>query len=139
MYPKQALSLLCYFVVCAVLIFMYGNYRCENPDFKDPLQTKLGIGDLDGWSLSHLLFFMFIGYHFKGKYLIAAFFIGVLWELFEHYCGSTGTAPAWLGGDCSKIRTDPLEGNWWYGKWSDIVMNLIGLVLGSHLLKMIIR
>jgi len=134
MYPKQVLSLLCYFVVCAVLIFMYGNYRCENPDFKDPLQTKLGIGDLDGWSLSHLLFFMFIGYHFKGEYLIAAFFIGVLWELFEHYYGEE--RPGWLGGygDCD-MRTDPLEGNWWYGKWSDIVMNLIGLVLGSHLLK----
>ena len=138
MSPKQVLSLICYFVVCAVPIFMYGNYRCENPDFKDPLQTKLGIGDLDGWSLSHLLFFMFIGYHFKGKYLIAAFFIGVLWELFEHYYGEE--RPGWLGGygDCD-MRTDSLEGNWWYGKWSDIVMNLIGLVLGSHLLKKIIR
>ena len=138
MYPKQALSLICYFVVCAVLIFMYGNYRCDNPDFKDPLQTKLGIGDLDGWSLSHLLFFMFIGYHFKGKYLIAAFLLGVLWELFEHYYGEE--RPGWLGGygDCD-MQTDRLDGSWWYGKWSDIVINLIGLVLGSHLLKKIIR
>ena len=138
MYPKQVLSLLCYFVVCAVLIFMYGNYRCDNPDFKDPLQTKLGIGDLDGWSLSHLLFFMFIGYHFKGKYLIAAFLLGVLWELFEHYYGEE--RPGWLGGygDCD-MQTDRLDGSWWYGKWSDIVINLIGLVLGSHLLKKIIR
>jgi len=138
MYPKQALSLICYFVVCAVLIFMYGNYRCDNPDFKDPLQTKLGIWDLDGWSLSHLLFYMFIGYHFKGKYLIAAFLLGVLWELFEHYYGEE--RPGWLGGygDCD-MQTDRLDGSWWYGKWSDIVINLIGLVLGSHLLKKVIR
>ena len=138
MYPKKALSLLCYFVVCAILIFIYGNYRCDNPDFKDPLETRLGIGELDGWSLSHLLFFMFIGYHFKGKYLIAAFLIGILWELFEHYYGEE--LPGWLGsyGDCD-MRTDRLDGRWWYGKWSDIVMNLIGLVLGSHLLKKIIR
>ena len=138
MYPKQALSLICYFVVCPVLIFMYGNYRCDNPDFKDPLQTKLGIWDLDGWSLSHLLFYMFIGYHFKGKYLIAAFLLGVLWELFEHYYGEE--RPEWLSGygDCD-MQTDRLDGSWWYGKWSDIVINLIGLVLGSHLLKKIIR
>ena len=136
MYPKQALSLICYFVVCAVLIFMYGNYRCDNPDFKDPLETRLGIGELDGWSLSHLLFFMFIGYHFKGKYLIAAFLLGVLWELFEHYYGEE--RPGWLGGDCD-MGTDRLDGRWWYGKWSDIAMNLIGLVLGSHLLKKVIR
>ena len=138
MYPKQALSLICYFVVCAVLIFMYGNYRCDNPDFKDPLETRLGIGELDGWSLSHLLFFMFIGYHFKGKYLIAAFLLGVLWELFEHYYGEE--RPGWLGGyGVCDMLTDRLDGSWWYGKWSDIVINLIGLVLGSHLLKKVIR
>ena len=135
MYPKKALSLLCYFVVCAILIFIYGNYRCDNPDFKDPLQTKLGIGDLDGWSLSHLLFFMFIGYHFKGKYLIVAFLLGILWELFEHYYGEE--RPGWLGGDCD-MRTDRLDGRWWYGKWSDIVMNTIGLLSGHYLLKKII-
>ena len=134
MYSKKTLVFVCCFIVCVNLIFMYGKYRCDNPNFKDILETRLGIGELDGWSLSHLSFFMFIGYHFEGKYLIAAFLLGILWEGFEHYYGTE--RPGWLGGygDCD-MQTNREGGSWWYGKWSDIVMNTIGLLSGHYLLK----
>ena len=31
------------FVVCLVVIFLYGNYRCKNPEYKDILETKSGL------------------------------------------------------------------------------------------------
>lgn len=130
---KKNIIFMAHFIICVVLIFIYGSYRCDNPDFKDPLQTKLRLFDLDGWSLSHFLFFMLIGYNYGGQYLVAAFILGVLWEGFEHYYGEK--RPGWLGGygDCNNMRTDPLEGNWWYGKYTDIIMNALGLLIGYYL------
>ena len=55
--PTFFLSVI-YFVICAVSIFAYGSYRCKHPEFKDILEKKLGIGELDGWSLSHFVFFL---------------------------------------------------------------------------------
>jgi hypothetical protein len=122
-----------YFILCLLIIFMYGSYRCKNPNYKDILETKIYIDDLDGWSLSHLLFFIFIGYQFKeNKYLIVAFVFGILWELFEHYYGEK--RPGWLGGygDCDNLKTDRENSNWWYGKYSDIFMNVSGLLIGYY-------
>ena len=45
--------------------------------------------------------------------------------------------PGWLGGygDCQDIRTDRADGNWWYGKWTDIVCNIVGFIIGVYLKK----
>lgn len=39
--------------LCAIFIFVYGKIRCH---------FKLLIWDLDGLSLSHFFFFIFLGY-----------------------------------------------------------------------------
>ena len=127
-----------FFIVILISIFSYGSYRCDNPDYKDILENKIGIFDLDGWSISHLLFFTLIGYLFPHKnYILLAFIFGILWELFEHFYGKN--RPGWLGGygDCDKkLKSDKNEdGNWWYGKPTDILMNALGLIIGFHLWK----
>ena len=78
---------------------------------------------------------MAIGYYFPKKYyLISAFIFGTLWELFEYYYGEK--RPGWLGGDCKKLNSDKNDdGKWWYGKWSDILMNAVGLYCGYYLQK----
>ena len=128
---------LSYFIVDILLICSYGSYRCNNPEYKDILETPLNIFGLDGWSLSHFIFFVIIGAQFPEKnYLIIATIFGILWELFEHYYGKH--RPGWLGGygDCNNLQSDKEEdGNWWYGKWTDIVMNILGLYCGYHLYK----
>ena len=76
---------------------------------------------------------MLIGYQFKNNtYLIVAFVFGILWELFEHYYGEK--RPGWLGGygDCNNLKTDRETSNWWYGKYSDIFMNVSGLLIGYY-------
>ena len=131
---NQNIKFITYFILCVLIIFMYGNYRCNNPEHKDILQTSVSIWDLDGWSISHFLFFLFIGSQFPEKnYLLVAVILGILWELFEHYYGEK--RPGWLGGDCKKLATDNEDGNWWYAKFSDIIMNILGLLIGYYLKK----
>jgi hypothetical protein len=122
-------------VVSVIMICCYGAYRCSNPKYKDPLEIQLGVGELDGWSMSHFVLFLIIGYMYPDEYLLA-FVLGVMWELFEHYYGIN--RPGWLGGygDCERLASDKeTDGNWWYGKWTDILMNLFGLLAGVYMAR----
>jgi hypothetical protein len=114
-------------------IFPYGKYRCTHKSFKDPLETQLFLG-LDGWSATHFCFFFVLGYFFPNTFIFSMA-VGISWELFEHYYGKE--RPGWLGGygDCDDLATDRTEGNWWYGKWTDIVCNTSGFILGASLRK----
>ena len=116
-----------------LFIFPYGKYRCTHKEFKDILETELLFG-LDGWSLTHFLFFLVVGYVYPQTYILSMC-IGISWELFEHYYGKE--RPGWLGGygDCNDLATDKESGNWWYGKWSDILCNNAGYLLGMFLRK----
>ena len=117
------------------LIFSYGEYRCSNKTFKDPLENKLRIShlELDGWSLSHIMFFMLMGYLYSNTF-IKTMLLGISWEIFEHIYGKQ--RPGWLGGyggKCNNMATDREDGNWWYGKWSDIVCNAFGFLVGKYI------
>ena len=120
------------FMLPLIFIFSYGKYRCSNPKFKDPLESNLFLG-LDLWSATHFLFFMTVGYIYP-KTLILSTAFGISWELFEHISGKN--RPGWLGGygDCKGMASDKsADGNWWYGKWSDIVLNILGFLLGRYI------
>ncbi len=108
----------------------YGKFRCNHPNYKDPLETRI-TEDFDGWSLTHFFLFMYVG-HIRPDTFFFATLIGILWELFEHYYGEK--RPGWLGGygDC-EMRTDRQNDNWWYGKYSDIVANSLGFFIGSQI------
>ena len=60
-----------------------------------------------------------------------------MWEVFEHVVGKR--RPGWMGGygGCNLATDKKDDGNWWYGKWTDIVMNTTGLILGFLLQKLI--
>jgi len=130
------------------IIFAYGNWRCQHKNFKDPLETySLGFWGLDFWSATHFLWFMLIGYLFPQTFILTTF-IGVIWELYEHYKGhdrprmhshaSFFFRP--LGkifggfGDCKNLSSNKKsDGNWWYGKWSDVPCNMIGFLSGQYM------
>lgn len=119
-------------MVCITSIVLYGTYRCMNTSFSDPLTIAFAPPPfdkyLDGWGLSHLLFFMLLGYLFP-SHLLFSFFSGVAWELFEY---SMKDHPFYLSSCKYDMTTHKGEG-WWYGRWQDIVMNSIGLWIGSVL------
>ena len=113
-----------------LFIFPYGKFRCTHKNFKDPLESSLFWG-LDGWSITHFLWFMILGYIYPETFILSTM-VGISWELFEHYYGEK--RPGWLGGygDCHDLASDRKDGNWWYGKWSDIICNTIGFLIGQY-------
>lgn len=121
-------------VVCIFVIISYGTYRCKTTDFVDPL-TKSFFGPplsnyLDGWGITHFLFFAFLGYTFnKPQYLIFAFILGVLWEIIEF---SLKDKPFYVSNCKYKAVTNNGEG-WWYVRYEDITMNTIGLLFGYYI------
>lgn len=135
MFHKKKRVKYLYFVIFALLpvlfIFPYGKYRCGHKEFKDPLETQLFWG-LDGWSATHFFWFMILGFAFPGNFILA-FLIGCIWELFEDYYGKK--RPEWLGYyyfNCPGLASyKEGDGNWWYGKWSDLLCNSIGYLIGQ--------
>ena len=126
-----AATLVLVLVSTVVVIGLYGHLRCRYR-FVDPLSTKLRVWDLDGWSVTHFALFAFVGFFFPGLHLGAvAFLCGVVWELVEHWMGRT--RPSWLGGwgDCRAKEFEKHNANWWFGRYSDILMNLLGLAAGN--------
>lgn len=111
------------------LICVYGHMRCKYKFF-DPLSMKLGVGDLDGWSVTHFVLFLVSGRMFPDKKLLL-FVYGVLWEAIEHLLGRS--RPSWLGGWAAcedNPNSEYIEG-WWFGRLSDLAVNAAGLVASS--------
>ena len=123
------------YIIILCLIFLticllYGKYRCNNVDFEDPFQYKIGIGDLDGWSMIHIGEYIVLGYLFP-DYFYFIMLIGLLWEMFEFYYEFY--KPNWLEGNGHCVTTDNDDRLWWYGKVSDIFCNILGFIVGMHI------
>jgi hypothetical protein len=119
------------------MIFLYGNYRCTRSHIQDPLEIPLTrhVPWFDGWSYSHLLVAFLAGKFINSRKGVAlVFIIMLLWEVFEFYLGKM--KPTWMkniGGGSCRISTDKEDKDkvWWYGKYSDILVNSVGLLLSQ--------
>jgi len=123
-------------MACVAVIVTYGTLRCRGT-FVDPL-TWSPVGApwnkfLDGWGVSHLLFYAVLGYSFPHRLLFITL-LGVLWELLEMRFKEH---PFYLS-KCKYEAQAPGEGyeHWWTGRWQDIVNNTVGLVLGAWIATM---
>ena len=89
-----------FFITIIILIFVYGKYRCVNPDYKDILELE-PIKGLDGWIISHFVAFAIIGTLYPDT-LILSTILGILWEIFEIILGKS--KPSILKGitDCHR-------------------------------------
>jgi hypothetical protein len=127
--------------VMVLLIFGYSqivaNMDMEIPyGKKDPLNLvmfEIQGESISGWPITHLLFYVYIGYFFPCCDL-PALLVGVGWELFESILG-------WCmdGSELQQKYTlnEPTKygycGNWWSGCPSDIVFNTIGFYIGKFM------
>lgn len=117
--------------ICGFIIIIYGSIRCKKSDFKDPLTTTFAPPPfdkyLDGWGLTHFGFFLMLGYLFpRTNLLIFAFILGVCWEIIEFIFKDH---PFYLS-KCEYTLTTQDGSGWWYGRWQDIVVNTLGLLVG---------
>lgn len=121
--------------ISAVLfIVAYGTYRCKTTSFIDPLTNSVGPKSLerflDGWGISHFLFYGTLAYMFPDKKsLIFIALLGIAWEIIESIFKDH---PFYLSNCKYTIGTDK-ESGWWYGRWEDIVMNSLGMLTGVSL------
>ena len=118
---------------CVIAIILYGTFRCKvkTGSFTDPLTKSITPSPfdkyLDGWGISHFLFFALLGYLYPyPTTILYSWILGVLWELLEFYAKDH---PFYISKCNYTITTDAGTG-WWYGRWEDIMMNSLGLLIG---------
>lgn len=124
-------------------IISYSKYRCKNPNFVDPLTRGSSICSFcDGWSISHFLFYMLLGYKFP-KELVFTMILGIMWEGVEWATSRTnwkilssmrGVSQCNVSGEGStEERTDTIGDHWFYAKFSDLILNFLGFMIGIKL------
>lgn len=126
-------------IICVVLIFVYG-YFLRATKTKDILAKEWYndpvFSNIDGWSFTHFLFFMVLGYIYPGHYK-EAILVGVGWEVFESTLGQnqikiSGKRIQMVGSQSDGVY-DENDNAYWYGKGSDIIMDLLGYIVGDTL------
>lgn len=130
--------------MCVLSVFGYGWYRCNNiKNHKDILEFSLfgnskSMG-VDGWLLSHFVFFTVLGYLYP-ETLRISIIIGLMWEAFEWYVGVYKPKALEGMGFCPSPSGRKKAGEvWWYWKWQDPLSNTLGFLLGKYLQKGDIR
>tara|TARA_B100000579_G_scaffold429169_1_gene440492 strand:+ start:330 stop:758 length:429 start_codon:yes stop_codon:yes gene_type:complete len=126
------------FFICVFFIILYGRFRFIFKDennkkdylFLDgePLFTY-GSFEFDKWHITHIVFYALLGFLYP-KTFYFTMFLGIIWEIIEFYIGYS--KPKWVF-DYWKNSTE-----WWFGRNSDIVVNLIGFIIGMKLRKVLI-
>jgi hypothetical protein len=126
------------YIVVIIIIIIYGIIlrKRKTPDLlATPIYNHPICQEIDGWSISHLFLFMILGLLFPGCYF-QFFTAGILWEIIETVLGQNETKISGkriqLIGDQDEngVSTDK-KNAYWYGKESDILMDMIGYTIGS--------
>lgn len=126
------------YVVCVLLIIVYGMV-IRRTQTRDILAVRIFdhpiCQDIDGWSVTHLMFFGLLGVLYPGKHL-QFLTIGVLWEVIETALGQnklevSGRRLQLVGDQDSDGNTTGNDDAYWYGKESDIVVDMAGYCIGS--------
>lgn len=124
--------------IAPIMVFFYGWYRCSHiKEHKDILEFSLLKNSkkygVDGWLLSHYLYFMMMGYIFPNALRISVI-MGLLWEVFEWYCGVYKPKCLEGIGFCKSPSGSRNRGKvWWYWKWQDPIANTLGFITGKFM------
>ena len=71
---------------------------------------------VNGWMLIHLFFYMILGFFFPDNFMLILL-MGICWEIVEIMWGRINGS------------------TWWYGGFSDVIMNTIGFTMGYAINK----
>lgn len=131
-------------IMVAGIILLYGSFRCRHPEYKDILLRGIDVCPwCDGWSFSHFALFFLMTYLSPGSYVIF-FSLGLVWEIFEYLVYTTSNSHNDTGilkyvdrlVDLSRCKSsDQLQSknhHWIYYRWSDLVLNTLGIILGRY-------
>lgn len=125
-------------VVLAIVLYGYFLRRTATRDvLATPLYSHPLCEDIDGWSVSHLLFFGILGFLYPGCHL-QFMTVGVFWEIIETALGQnrievSGKRLQLIGDQDADGKPTGDDDAYWYGKASDITMDVAGYAIGSAL------
>lgn len=138
-------SSVAFYVAIIIVIFAYGFYvrKTGAPDVLERRVTKDPAWDnCDGWAMTHLFFWAFLGFWFPDHHL-QALGASLGWEAVEDFLGRThitvgGSRLQTIGhtDDDTCQYTNDAEGKYWYGRYvTDTFFNLAGYIVGSALAR----
>ena len=128
------------YIVVVIVIIAYGaclrKIGCRDP-LAQPLFNHPICQEIDGWSVTHFLFFGLLGLFYPGQHL-QFFVIGYLWEIVETALGQnkievSGTRLQLEGELYPEGRPTGNSDAYWYGKESDVIADMFGYCIGSSL------
>lgn len=126
------------YIVCVLVIIAYGFF-IRRTKTRDVLAKQIYhhpiCQEIDGWSISHFMFFGLLGVLFPGHHF-QFFLTGMFWEIVESALGQnnfevSGKRLQLVGDQDADGNTTGKDDAFWYGKESDIVMDVAGYCLGS--------
>jgi hypothetical protein len=134
-----------FYIIAVISIFAYGYFirKSGRPDALERYITEdPSVQNLDGWAMTHLFLWTFLGFWYPGRYL-QALGISLAWEGFEDTLGRTritvgGSRLQLIGhvDDETCTHTDDSDEQFWYGRYTtDTAYNLMGYIIGSALAK----
>jgi hypothetical protein len=128
------------YIVVVLFIVLYGFFLrrtgrrdvLATPIFDHPICQQI-----DGWSVSHLVFFGVLGFLYPGNHL-QFFAVGYLWEVVETILGQnrlemSGARLQLIGEQDENGNSTDTKEAYWYGKESDMIMDVAGYAVGSAL------
>lgn len=126
------------YIIAVMLIVVYGfilrRVKCRDLLGKEIFNHPI-CQNIDGWSVTHFLFFGFLGVLYPGHHL-QFLLIGAGWEVIEtvlgqNKFGTTGKRIQLIGEQDADGNLTGDDDAYWYGKESDIVVDMLGYCLGS--------
>jgi hypothetical protein len=129
-----------WYIIVVIVIFAYG-YILRQANRPDVLERKViddpAVHNCDGWAMTHLVFWGFLGFLYPGHY-VQALICSLAWEGFEDFLGRTkitlGGSRLQLVGDVDE-ETQEVTGDddmTWHGRYvTDTFYNLTGYIIGS--------
>jgi len=123
---KPCLIILGLIMIYSIVIHTFIKTKEGDPLIR--MESKYFGNFLNGWTITHFIFFMYLGYYYP-KCEKNVLILGIVWEFLE-----------WSIGELFPIlfpklafNIDPFWTSWYYGKIEDIIMNYIGFKMGQYL------
>jgi len=117
-------------IVTAIIFYSILLSLLNMPKYLDPMLKSFTNSYmkkyLSGWSISHFILFLFIGYYYSNCFIVAMLY-GILWEIFEYVVGEF--FPMLF--PTLAYQIDPTWTDWYYGRFEDIIMNFLGFIVGK--------
>ena len=112
-------------ILALSFIFIYGRY-VQSRGGVDKLQRNFATcPGCDYWALLHYLLFTLLAFLFP-NHIFELVLLGIAWEILEHLTGDPND------------RVIPFkQDKYWYGRFSDLIFNWLGLVTGYALSKIV--